>query len=51
MAAQGTDLVVIERAGVKYKLTLAELVALASGGGGGSVSPGKIHAYKLAGIT
>lgn len=36
MAAQNTDLVVIERGGVNYKLTLAELVALATGG---SVDP------------
>jgi hypothetical protein len=36
MAAQGTDLVLVEREGVLYKMTLAEAVALASGGG----SPG-----------
>jgi len=32
MAAQGSDLVVISRGGVNYKLTLAEIAALASAG-------------------
>ena len=35
MAAQGTDLVVVERGGVLYKLTATELAALGGGGGGG----------------
>lgn len=34
MPAETTDLIVIARGGVNYKLTLAEVVALASGGGG-----------------
>ncbi len=33
MAASGTDLVVVERGGVLYKLTLAEIAALVGGGG------------------
>jgi hypothetical protein len=33
MAALGSDLVLVERAGVLYKMTLAEAVALAGGGG------------------
>lgn len=32
MAAQETDLIVISRGGVNYKLTLLELAALLSGG-------------------
>lgn len=34
MAAESTDLLVIERDGVLYKLTLAEALALVGGGGG-----------------
>lgn len=32
MAAQATDLIVISRGGVNYKLTLSEIAALLSGG-------------------
>lgn len=34
MAVQGTDLLMIERAGVPYKATAADIAALASGGAG-----------------
>lgn len=36
MPAQTTDQTVIERGGTNYRVTLAEIVALASGGGGPS---------------
>lgn len=39
MAAETTDLIVISRGGVNYKLTLAELIAIAGGGGGASLTP------------
>lgn len=38
MAAQPSDLVVISRGGVNYKLSLTELLALGGGGGGGGGS-------------
>lgn len=38
MAVVGTDNVMIERGGVLYRATAAEIAALASGGGGGGVS-------------
>jgi hypothetical protein len=34
MAAQGTDLLLVERGGVLYKLTANEIAALGGGGGG-----------------
>lgn len=48
MAAQGTDLVLVERGGVLYKLTASELAALV----GGSASPAFVYdAGALASIT
>lgn len=38
MAAQGSDLLVISRGGVLYKLTITELLALAPGGSGSAVA-------------
>lgn len=48
MAAQGTDLVAIDRAGTNYKLTLAEIAALASGGGAPGGNFGEVQ-YNNAG--
>ena len=45
MPVQLTDLVLIERDDTLYRATVAQLVALASGGGGGLVETGPAFTY------
>jgi hypothetical protein len=47
MAVQGTDLVLVERAGALHKTTAQEVADLGGGGGGGGLTQAQVMARTL----